>query len=317
MEETVLGRTGLRVTAAGLGCGGFSRIGMFTKGLDNAVEIILSAYDQGVNFFDTAVLYGTQPALGKAFRGMDRQSYVLSSKIPYSGENGLRPPGDLEKMLDASLRELETDYIDVFHIHGVAPEDYPAVRDRFYPVLSDMRRKGKIRFPGITEIFGTDTAHKMLKAALSDDLWDVIMVGYSIINPSAAKTILPLTMERNVGTLCMFAVRTALSYPAQLKADILAMLEAGQVDEGLVKGEKTLDFLEEKGYAGSLPEAAYRFCRHTKGIDVTLTGTGDLTHLKENLRSLSLSPLPPEALAALEELFGRVDCVSGQPRYAP
>ena len=58
MEKIILGRTGLKVSIAGLGCGGHSRLGMFTKGIDNACDIIKYAYDNGVNFFDTADVYG-------------------------------------------------------------------------------------------------------------------------------------------------------------------------------------------------------------------------------------------------------------------
>jgi aryl-alcohol dehydrogenase-like predicted oxidoreductase len=58
-------------------------------------------------------------------------------------------------------------------------------------------------------------------------------------------------------------------------------------------------------------EAAYRYCRHTKGIDVVLTGTSSPSHLKDNLASIQKSPLPKDILEKLEKLFGNVDCISG------
>jgi aryl-alcohol dehydrogenase-like predicted oxidoreductase len=60
METITLGRTGLKATVAGLGCGGFSRIGFGKYGLDHAAGIVRTAYDNGVNFFYTATVYGTQ-----------------------------------------------------------------------------------------------------------------------------------------------------------------------------------------------------------------------------------------------------------------
>ncbi|MDR3564615.1 MAG: aldo/keto reductase [Negativicutes bacterium] len=312
MEKVILGRTGLEVSVAGLGCGGFSRLGMFSKGIDNACSIIRYAYDHGVNFFDTAYSYGTQPAVGQALAGIRRDSYIISTKFPYNVDGKLKAADELEKNVDDCLKELQTDYIDIYHLHGVKPEDYIAVRDQFYPELIRMREKGKIRFTGITEHFGTDTTHQALKVALADDLWDVIMVGYNLLNPSAAKTLLPITMEKKVGTLCMFAVRGSLSDPEQLKIDVKKMLAAEQVDRQLVKEDGTIEFLVDGGYAQSIIEAAYRFCRHTKGIDVTLTGTGTLEHLAENFNGLSKPPLPKVALEKLEAMFGRVDCVSGQ-----
>jgi L-galactose dehydrogenase len=315
MGTNTLGRTGLKVTTAGLGCGGHSQLGMFTKGIDNAVAVVRRAYALGVNFFDTAHVYGTQPAVGKALEGIRRDSYIVSTKFPYSHQGVLQDAGALEKALDQALRELKTDFVDIYHLHGVKPEDYTGARDRFYPELLKMKEKGKIRFIGITEMFGADTAHKALTLALADDLWDVMMAGYNILNPSAAKTILPEAIKRNVGVLNMFAVRKALSDPAQLREDVLKILAAGQADPNLVKLDNTLDFLTEEGYARTIMEAAYRFCRHTTGINVTLTGTGDVKHLEDNLKSLALPPLPDHVLERLDAMFGRVDCVSGQKSF--
>jgi aryl-alcohol dehydrogenase-like predicted oxidoreductase len=291
---------------AGLGCGGFSRIGIEKHGLDHAAGLVRAAYDAGVNFFDTATVYGTQGAVGKGLEGIPRTNYVLSTKFPYKNKTG----GDFRKTLEESLRELKTDYIDIYHLHGVAPADYSLVRDTFVPLMRKAREEGKIRFLGITEVFGTDTAHEMFQTALLEDLFDVIMVGYNLLNPSAAKRVLPVTREKGIGVLCMFAVRRALSDPAQLKTDIGRILERGQADPALVTAEHTLDFLAQE--AADIPEAAYRFCRHTPGIDVVLTGTGSAAHLRDNLRAIQKPKLSGETLARLESMFGAVDCVSGQ-----
>jgi aryl-alcohol dehydrogenase-like predicted oxidoreductase len=152
----------------------------------------------------------------------------------------------------------------------------------------------------------------MFRISLPDNIFDVIMVGYNLLNPSAAKRVLPLTLEKNVGVLCMFAVRSALSNPAQLKVDVGRILEHAQADPALVKDETVLDFLVQSGAAVSIMEAAYRYCRHTKGIDVVLTGTSSPEHLKDNLASIQKGPLPRDLLEKLEKLFGNVDCISGQ-----
>jgi aryl-alcohol dehydrogenase-like predicted oxidoreductase len=308
METITLGRTGLKVTAAGLGCGGFSRIGIEKFGLDHAAGIVRTAYESGVNFFDTATAYGTQGAVGKGLAGIPRDRYIISTKLPYKNKG----PAELLATLEESLRELRTGYIDIYHIHGVSAADYPMVRDNLVPVLEDAKKAGKIRFLGITEAFGSDTTHAMFKICLPDNIFDVIMVGYNLLNPSAAKRVLPITIEKNVGVLCMFAVRQALHDPAQLKKDIGKILEKGQADPALLKNENVLDFLVQNGAAASTMEAAYRFCRHTPGIGVVLTGTGDAGHLKVNLASIQKGPLPADTLKKLETLFGGVDCVSGQ-----
>jgi aryl-alcohol dehydrogenase-like predicted oxidoreductase len=291
-----------------LGCGGHSRLGLPGKGIDHAAGIVRAAYEAGVNFFDTAAAYGTEGAVGKGLEGIPRDAYVLSTKFPYPG----KAAGDFEQSLHESLRQLKTEYVDVYHLHGVKPDDYPRVRDTFVPLMLKAKQEGKIRFLGITEHFGTDTSHRMFADALAEDIFDVAMVGYNLLNPSAAKSVFPLTLEKNLGVLCMFAVRSALSNPRQLAIDIERILEHGQADPALVKAERPLDFLVRAGAAASIMEAAYRFCRHTPGVGVTLTGTGSAAHLRENLLSIQGPKLPEEILARLGAMFGGVDCVSGQ-----
>jgi L-galactose dehydrogenase len=308
METVILGKTGLKASAAGLGGGGFSQLGISKFGLDHAADMVRTAYDAGVNFFDTATLYGTQGAVGKGLSGFKRDSYIISTKFPYQKKK----PDEFKAALEESLRELKTDYIDIYHLHGVMPGDYASVVETYIPMMTQARQEGKIRFLGITETFGYDMSHEMYKKALEDDLFDVIMVGYNLLNPSAAKVVLPAAHKKNIGVLNMFAVRTALSDPSQLAVDINRILEKGQADPALVKRENPLDFLTQKGVAETIMEAAYRFCRHTPGVHVVLTGTGSSEHLLANLKAIQGPKLPEGILERLEKMFGKVDCVSGQ-----
>src|SRR5258707_7613033 len=84
MEYTTFGKTGLKVSVAGLGCGGPSRLGLRndTKSSDHAVALIKQAIDLGVNFLDTAQTYGTEPIVGKAIAGIPRDRLVISTKKP-------------------------------------------------------------------------------------------------------------------------------------------------------------------------------------------------------------------------------------------
>ena len=81
MDHTILGRTGLKVTVMGIGCGGPSRVGQSTGRTEaESVTIVRQALDAGVNFIDTSERYGTEKVVGKAIRGIDRGSLVLSTK---------------------------------------------------------------------------------------------------------------------------------------------------------------------------------------------------------------------------------------------
>jgi len=318
MRTITLGRTGIVTTAAGLGCGGFSRLGIEKYGEDHSAGIVKAAYESGVRFIDTATAYRTEAAVGKGLEGYPRDSYVLSTKFPLFHDNWQDNHKQVfADTIDASLRALKTDYIDIYNLHGVPSEEYSKIRDMLYPEMMKARDAGKIRFPGITERFVEDPSHKMLHAALEDDLFDVYMVGYNILNPSAAKTVFPETIKKNIGILCMFAVRYALTDPVLAKAEIQKILDHGQGGPGLEATEDALNFLiaqDTNGnpIASSIMDAAYRFCAHTEGIDVVLTGTGNEAHLKDNLASLESKQLPSPTMDKLEQLFGNSDCVSCQ-----
>lgn len=312
METTTLGRTGFRVSKMGLGCGGHSRLGLRTPGNEeNAVRLVREAIDLGVNFIDTAESYGTEEAVGKGIKGVPRDQLVLSTKVGATWEDHKTTPNELRERLDGCLKRLGTDYVDVFHLHGVRVQDYPHALE-LAPTLLELKKEGKIRATGITEAFIPEPSHDMLAPVVrNDDFWDVVMVGYNLINQSARKMILPYTMGKGIGTLCMFAVRRALSQPEALRELIAHLVAEKVVDADQLDPSEPLSFLTERGMAESLQEAAYRFCLHEPGFDVILSGTGNIDHLRANVRSLSKPPLPDETTERLRSVFARVDTVSG------
>ena len=313
MDYTVLGRTGLRVSVMGLGCGGHSRLGQSYGNTETeSVEVVRRAQDLGVTFFDTAEGYGTEEILGKGLVGARREEVVISTKKStwHDGESPL-PASEVARGLEASLRRLQTDYVDVYHLHGLPAEQYEHAVNELAPELLRLRDQGKLRFIGVTEAFASDPGHETLQRAVQDDCWDVVMVGFNLLNQSARERLLAKTIEKNIGVLNMFAVRRALSDPAALKELLLDLRSRDLVDPDLVGDEQALDFLLSEGGAESLPEAAYRFCRYEPGVHVVLSGKGKLDHLDRNAASLARRPLPEEDVARLKLMFRRVDDVSG------
>jgi aryl-alcohol dehydrogenase-like predicted oxidoreductase len=313
MEYTTLGKTGLKVSVAGLGCGGPSRLGMRgDAGADeHAVRLVKQALDFGVNILDTAQNYGTEGIVGKAIAGLPRERVVISTKKTLPTPDQANPEAEIIKGLEQSLKLLGTDYVDIYHLHGVEPKDYEFAQTRLIAPMRRLKEQGKIRFIGVTENFGVDTSHAMLANSLEKNLWDVVMVGFSLLNPSARKTIFPLAMQRGVGVLDMFAVRRALSQPKRLKEMCAELVEKGAIRKDALDLNDPLGFLLKETDAATLPEAAYRFCRHERGVDVVLTGTGNPHHLQENVSSILKPPLPKAALQKLESLFGGMDSLTG------
>jgi aryl-alcohol dehydrogenase-like predicted oxidoreductase len=307
MQYTTLGRTGLRVSVAGLGCGGFSRLGLGTgQSAEHASGIVRQAIDLGVTLIDTAAVYGTEEIVGTALRGIDRDSVVVCTKAS-------KPAGDLDftagkviESLDASLRRLGLDYVDVFQIHAVPPAAYGHVRDAVVPALLRQRDAGKFRFLGITETAPNDPEQVMLNQAARDDIWDTAMVAFHLMDQVARTQVFPHTIARRIGTLMMFAVRSIFARPAQLADTMKALVADGKVPAWLSETQNPLGFLIHPDGASTLTDAAYRYVRHEPGVDVVLFGTGDPAHLETNIQSILKPPLPEADLARLKELFSHL-----------
>ena len=311
MEYRQLGRTGLRVSLMALGCGGPSRLGLSTgRTTAQSAAVVQAALDAGVNVIDTATAYQTEPLVAAGLRGRPRDRVVLSSKRGLSADGGeLLSGAELEAAVEASLRRLETDYIDIYHLHGVSPEQYPHARDEMVPALQRLQAAGKVRFLGITERFGSDTEHRMLRHGLADGLFDVVMVGFNMLNQTARDTVLRVAGEHGVGTMIMFAVRRAFSRPQRLRELLAELAGRGEVAPELAAADDPLRFLSAE--AADLAEAAYRYCSFQPGASTVLSGTGNLDHLQRNVASFARGPLSAAAMARIDRLFARVTSTSG------
>ena len=185
MEYRLLGRTGLRVSVMGLGAGGPSRLGRRDEvnSEDEAADILRRGLDAGINFIDTAEVYGTEEIVGQAIAGRARKSLVISTKKSIRGDDF--DPAQVRVGLEDSLKRLGCDYVDVYHLHGIQMARYDFCLNEILPVLEQLRQEGKFRFTGITEAFNSETDHQMLQRAVADGVWDVLMVGFNLLNQSA------------------------------------------------------------------------------------------------------------------------------------
>ncbi len=266
MEYTTLGRTELRVSVVGLGCGGPSCLGLRRGATeDEAIAVVECALDLGVNLIDTARGYHTEEVVGRAVAGR-RAGVVLSTKSRVEDRSGPLSAKSLAQRLEQSLKHLRTDCVDLYFLHGVLPGEYEHCVKELVPELFRLREQGKLRYLGISERFQEDPQHQMLQRALQNDCWDSVMVGFNSLSPSARESIFPRTRAGGVGTLIMFAARHLFEREAQSSAEIA--------------------------------DAAYGFCRREPGADVILTGTGSVEHLKQNCESILRAPLPPQVVPA-------------------
>ncbi|HET6343390.1 MAG TPA: aldo/keto reductase [Myxococcota bacterium] len=258
MKYHALGRTGLTVSAAGLGCGGPSRLGLGRGGSTNeAVRLIHRALDLGVTVLDTAPAYGTEGVVGEALGGHRETAVVVTKVSPLDRATG-RPvdAAGLQHSLDESLRLLRTERVDVLLLHGVGASLYAHCREVLLPALRAARDAGKCRSFGLTEAYESDMEHRMLQSALEDNLWDCIMVGLNAVNPSARDMLLPRARYKDVGVLVMRSARDAL--------------RDAMPDEAARRAHN-----------------AYKFCAGLPGVHAILVGTSSPAHLEANVAAIA------------------------------
>jgi len=172
-ERIILGRTGLTVSRIGFGAAHFTT----NKDKSDAIRTVHALLDNGINLIDTAYNYGKDSAswryLGEVFREMKREEFVLSNKNEI---NGNWKGKQVEAQIDESLKILNVDYYDIYHIHGIGNYER-CVMEGYIEDFIKMRDKGKIRFLGITSHIHPELI-RMLKHYPEVD---VIMGGMNIM----------------------------------------------------------------------------------------------------------------------------------------
>lgn len=307
MDTTTLGRTGRTVSVAGFGCGGSSRLGI-TRGLstEESVRLVRAAMDEGVSLLDTAEAYGTEEIVGRAVSHVDRNSVTVCTKSRYRNGDTFLSASELVANLEASLRRLDLDSVDVFFVHAVRPADYARVYDEYVPALLREKERGTLQHIGITETPPNDPRQVMMTRAVYEDVWEVVMLGFHLMNHGPRRHIFPTTQANGIGTLIMFAVRAIFSRPERLREAMRALAAAGKVPPEMAERENPLADLVDQSGAKDLTEMAYRFARHEPGADVVLFGTGSEAHMRANVAAINAAPLPESVQARLSALFGRL-----------
>jgi L-galactose dehydrogenase len=295
-----LGSTNVDVSLLSCGTGGPSQFGQRT-GLDDAGRAVLvaRALELGINLFDTAEAYGDAEAmLGKALRGHSRDSYLIATKWTYRLPDGLaNDPNIAIRSLEQSLRRLETDYVDIFQIHGILSEHYDQIAEIFVPIMQQLKEAGKTRFLGVTEMLIKDSKHEAMSTAMErhPHVWDSVMLKYGIMNQWAAKRAFPLACTSSTGVLNMAPVRLTLTREEKLKE---RMNEWGERE-----GQNTLDWLSG-GDKKNLIGKGYQFAAEPKVITTVISGTSNIAHLEANVASVN-STLSKEELSRLKNTYSK------------
>ncbi|WP_367306629.1 aldo/keto reductase [Alicyclobacillus acidocaldarius] len=291
MRTAVLGRSGIAISEVGLGC--------MTLPTDRAeaVRIIREAVDLGITFFDTADLYGqglNEEIVGEALAPV-RQRVVIATKVGNRFEPG-KPgwtwdpsPAYIERAIEASLRRLRTDYIDLYQLHGGTMDDpfdeIVALMDRFV-------EKGVIRAYGISSI-----RPNVIRRYLNGSNIATIMMQYSLLDRRPEEWF-PEIEAKGVGVIARGPVASGWLTGKKAPKPDDQYLGYGAADLA-----RAPEILREVAPDRTPAQTAIQFSVAPRAVCCAIPGASRMEQLRENAEAGALPPLTDAQMARLREAY--------------
>lgn len=283
MEYRILGKTGLKVSA--LAFGG-NQIGSSVFGYKDdrkAAEAILKAIELGINFFDTADVYGernSEKVLGQALLGR-RHGIIISTKAGLTGDgrrNG--HPEHLKSALEKSLVKLKTDYIDIFFLHGTDPE--VPIEDSV-GAIDDLMKEGKVRFAGVSH-----ASVGQLEKITSFSSFAAVQDRLNIFAQESATEIIPFCQRYDIG----FSAHSPLSSGLLAGKYFMTPFRTPIFFDYRFWNPEFLYLVRLKELAGklnvSLPQLSLAWVLRHEGVGSVIMGTSSISQLEHNIGSLRI-----------------------------
>ncbi len=319
MEYRTLGRSGLKVPELCFGAGTFGAGNEFFKAwgdstLDEARQIVDICMEAGLNFFDTADVYSngaSEDLLSKALAHLKREDYLISTKTTFRFGEGPNNVGSsryhMMQALDGSLKRLNTDYVDVYHLHGF---DATTPIDEALYTLDTFVRSGKVRYIACSNFSGW---HLMKSLSISERYGWAKYVGhqvyYSLVGRDYEWELMPLALDQGVGALVWSPlgwgrltgkIRRGQPLPETSRLNTQVVVDNGpQPDWELVY--RVVDALDEIAAetGKTLPQIALNWLLRRPTISTVVIGARTIDQLRANLGAVGWQ-LTPEQIAKLD-----------------
>ena len=303
METRFLGRSGLKVSALGFGAGTFGGKGPLFSAWGNtdvteARRMIDLSLDAGLTFFDTADVYSdgaSESILGEALRGC-RDRVILSSKTGLRLGEGANDAGTsrlrLLKAVDASLKRLGTDYLDLLQLHAF---DAMTPIEETLATLDDLVRAGKVRYLGVSNFSGWQL---MKSLGIADRHgWSRYVANqayYSLIGRDYEWELMPLGIDQGVGAVVWSPLgwgrltgklRRGQPLPATSRLHDTADVGPSVAQERLFRIVDALDIVAEET-GKSIPQIAINWLLQRPTVSTVLIGARNEEQLRQNLGAI-------------------------------
>lgn len=329
MEYRILGKTGLRVSEIGFGCGNVG--GLMVRGTDQEqLEAVKFALKLGINYFDTAPAYGNGQSeinLGKVLKQITEDVFV-ATKVQIGIEDSKDIKSCVRRSLETSLNRLGREYVDVFQLHTpISSETGSGGQNRrlnleqvlgkngVVEVFEAVRAEGMVRFLGFTGLGDTDALHEVIKSRR----FDIVQSYFNLLNPSAGigvpvgfkgqdfRQLINSAAANKMGVVVIRVIAGgALGGPAARTG-----YAASSIGGGLTPGSEYKDDEVRAGKLGflldsdlnSIPQAAVRFALDNPNVSTVLVGYSNNAQISEAAACSGKKPIPESQLERLTRLW--------------
>lgn len=311
MKYRRLGRTGLKVSEVSLGS--WLTYGGYVE-RENAVNAIKTAYDLGINFFDTANVYekgAAEVLVGETLKAYPRESYVLATKAFWPMGDGPNDRGLSRKHImeqaHASLKRLGHEYVDIFYCHRHDPE---TPLDETLRAIDDLVRQGKVLYVGVSEWQASQIAEALTVA--DRYLLDRIVVNqpiYNMFERYIEKEIIPLSERSGIGQVVFSPLAQGLltgkytsasDIPADSRAAKLEWMRKGITEEKIAKVRELEKIAAELEV--SVGNLALAWILRQPNVASALVGASRPEQVTENAKASGIE-LSEEVQTRVEEIL--------------
>ena len=298
MEFTTLGNTGLKVSRLGAGLVEIGNQLTFGE-VDQAAQVLNTALDNGITFFDTAECYGISEELIGRTVAHRRHEFVLATKAGHvaGGYSGTPWTGKtVADSIDRSLKRMKTDHLDLVQLHAYdltapAPDDV-------VEALFRARDDGKTRFVG----YSADNEHG--ERAVESGLYDTIQTVFSVADQKARKRLFGLAEDRGMGVIIKRPIANA-SWGATSRPPIYD--EDGVADELVIRARAMSDLGPIPGAPDDRIALSLGFVLAHPEVDTAIVGTRNPAHMKSNIEKTETElPIPLEVVAEIRRRFDEI-----------
>ncbi len=311
MEYRKLGGSDLEVSVIGFGAWGIGGAPFWnTEGDNKSINSIKKAFDLGINFFDTAPVYGfghSEELIGKALKPF-RDKVVLATKCGLRWDKealgSIRKDASRKSILeeiDQSLKRLDTDRIDLYQVHW---PDVETSQQETMETLLEIQEQGKIRFIGLSNYSATQ-----IKECLEYGEIVSLQPEFSLLAKKIQKETVPLCLENNIGIIAYSPLSSGVltgKYDQHTKfkdwrsKGIIGTFTGDGFVENIGKVDRLKEVAEEEGK--TCGQTAINWVLRQSGLTTALVGVKNPAQVEENIRATGWQPSPAN-IEKIEEIF--------------